>query len=79
MAITPEVFWVDLVLRNPLDTEINLSNVTVSIQASNASSSTQDILEVEIIEDVLLAPNESRTVRVQELQNIFVMLINPCK
>jgi trafficking protein particle complex subunit 8 len=60
-----ETFWIDLVLRNPLDAEVNLSNVTVILQESNArdSSSTNGFVDVELVDNVVLAPRESRTVR----------------
>ncbi|KAJ6621602.1 ER-golgi trafficking TRAPP I complex 85 kDa subunit-domain-containing protein [Mycena sp. CBHHK59/15] len=51
-----ETFCVDLVLQNPLDAEVNLSNFTIVVQDSNAS------LDVEVVEDVVLGPRESRTV-----------------
>ncbi|KAF5384925.1 hypothetical protein D9615_001402 [Tricholomella constricta] len=63
-AFVNETFWVDLVLRNPLDTEVNLSNLTVTVQefeATDPSSSTA-FVEVETIGDLVLGPEESRTV-----------------
>jgi hypothetical protein len=60
-----ETFWIDLVLRNPLDAEINLSNMTVIVQESNTrdSSSAGAFADVELVDDVVLAPKESRMVR----------------
>jgi hypothetical protein len=60
-----ETFWIDLFLRNPLDAEVNLSNVTVFLEESDArdSSSTSAFVEVELVENVVLAPKESLTVR----------------
>ncbi|KAJ7706314.1 ER-golgi trafficking TRAPP I complex 85 kDa subunit-domain-containing protein [Mycena rosella] len=59
-----ETFYVDLVLRNPLDAEVNLSNVTVVVQDSHSetASTSQSFLEVEVVEDVTLGPRESRTI-----------------
>jgi trafficking protein particle complex subunit 8 len=53
MTFVPELFWVDLVLQNPLDTEVNLSNLTLIVQASH-SDPTDDSVEVEIIKEVTL-------------------------
>lgn len=59
-----ESFWVDLVLCNPLDVEVNLSNLTVAVEESepDGSSSSKGGIEVEVAEEVILGPRESRTV-----------------
>ena len=51
----------DLVLQNPLDTEVNLSNLTLIVQASH-SDSTCDSVEVEVIKDVVLGAKETSSV-----------------
>lgn len=56
-----EMFWVDLVLQNPLDTEVNLSNLTVIVQTSHTDS-TEDSVEVEIIKEVTLGAKETSSV-----------------
>ncbi|TFK36848.1 ER-golgi trafficking TRAPP I complex 85 kDa subunit-domain-containing protein [Crucibulum laeve] len=62
-ASTGELFWVDMALRNPLDTEVNLANVTLVVQESNATdSSAETFVEVEVIQDVVLAAYESRII-----------------
>lgn len=60
-----ETFWIDLFLRNPLDVEVNLSNVTVILEESDARdpSSAIAFVEVELIENIVLGPKECRTVR----------------
>lgn len=60
-----ETFFVDLVLRNPLDVEVNLSNVTIVVEESRSDdpSTSKPFLDVEVVEDIVLAPRESRTVR----------------
>jgi trafficking protein particle complex subunit 8 len=60
-CICPELFWVDLVLENPLDTEVNLSNITLIVQASH-SDATDDSVEVEIIKEVILEAKETSSV-----------------
>lgn len=55
----PELFWVDLVFQNPLDTEVNLSNLTLNVQASH---STDDPVDVEIIKEVTLGAKETSLV-----------------
>ena len=59
--ILPELFWVDLVLQNPLDTEVNLSNLTLILQTSHIDS-TDDSVEVEIIKEVILGAKETSCV-----------------
>ncbi|KZP10535.1 hypothetical protein FIBSPDRAFT_1051266 [Athelia psychrophila] len=64
-AAVDETFWIDLVLRNPLDTEVNLSNLTVTVQeAASTSNSALSQVEVEIIDDVVLGAKETRTIPV---------------
>jgi hypothetical protein len=60
-CILPELFWVDLVLQNPLDTEVNLSNLTLIVQTSHTDS-TYDSVEVEIIKEVTLGAKETSSV-----------------
>ncbi|KAJ7492750.1 ER-golgi trafficking TRAPP I complex 85 kDa subunit-domain-containing protein [Mycena latifolia] len=59
-----ETFYVDLVMRNPLDAEVNLSNLTVVVQDSHSEngSTSQSFLDVEVVQDVILGPRQSRTV-----------------
>ncbi|KAJ7125714.1 ER-golgi trafficking TRAPP I complex 85 kDa subunit-domain-containing protein [Mycena crocata] len=59
-----EIFYVDLVLRNPLDAELSLSNLTIIVQASNSedASPSESFLDVEIVEDVTFGPRELRTI-----------------
>ncbi|KAJ7932534.1 ER-golgi trafficking TRAPP I complex 85 kDa subunit-domain-containing protein [Mycena leptocephala] len=63
-VVVDETFFVDLVLRNPLDAELNLSNVTIVVKESHSddASSSKPFLDVEVVEDVTLGPRESRTV-----------------
>ncbi|KAJ7783643.1 ER-golgi trafficking TRAPP I complex 85 kDa subunit-domain-containing protein [Mycena maculata] len=62
-ATVDEPFYVDLVLRNPLDTEVNLSNVTIVVRESHLDASlSMEFLDVEVVEDIILGPRESRTV-----------------
>ncbi|KAJ7038336.1 ER-golgi trafficking TRAPP I complex 85 kDa subunit-domain-containing protein [Mycena alexandri] len=57
-----ETFFVDLVLRNPLDAEVNLSDLTIIVEESKDASTSKTFLDVEIVEDITLGPRESRTV-----------------
>jgi trafficking protein particle complex subunit 8 len=63
-CIISEKFWVDLVLRNPLDSEVNLSNLTVVVEVSQAAYADppDTFVELEIISDVILGARETRTV-----------------
>ncbi|KAG6911541.1 hypothetical protein DXG01_011843 [Tephrocybe rancida] len=63
-ASVNEAFYVDLVIRNPLDTEVNLSNLTVTVQEAKVQelSASTSFVEVEVINDIILGAKESRTV-----------------
>ena len=53
-----------MVLRNPLDTEVTLSQFTVVVEEANPSSpsTSKQHIEVETIEDITLGAKESRIV-----------------
>lgn len=53
-----------MVLRNPLDVEVNLSALTVGVreEKSENASSSKSFVQVEVVDDVFLGPKESRTV-----------------
>ena len=59
-----DTFWVDVVLRNPLNVEVTISGLTVLIQDAKEpeQASTSDLVEVEVIDDLVLGARESRTV-----------------
>lgn len=62
-----EVIYVDLVLRNPLDAELNLANLTLVVRDANESESENEsdpLVDIDEIEDVILAPRELRTVSI---------------
>ena len=45
-------------LRNPLDVEINLANLTVNVETTKESND----IEIEVIDDIFLQPKETRVV-----------------
>ncbi|KDQ63410.1 hypothetical protein JAAARDRAFT_169218 [Jaapia argillacea MUCL 33604] len=59
-----EVFWVDLVLENPLDVELTLTNLTITVHDAKSSNtdSSSDFVEVEVLDEIVLNPRESRTI-----------------
>jgi len=57
-ADVSECFWVDLMLKNPLDVDVALVNLTVMVECAKDAIS----LEVEVIDNVVLRPKESRVV-----------------
>ncbi|KAI0652274.1 ER-golgi trafficking TRAPP I complex 85 kDa subunit-domain-containing protein [Trametes meyenii] len=65
-AAVNEAFWVDIALRNPLDVEVTLSGLTVSVRDASAqdSDANPDFVEVEAIDDVVLGPKDTRTIPV---------------
>lgn len=53
----------DLVVHNPFDAEVNLSDLTVVVTGRSAGSEwTQDLVDVEILDEIILDPKETRTV-----------------
>ncbi|KAJ7071158.1 ER-golgi trafficking TRAPP I complex 85 kDa subunit-domain-containing protein [Mycena amicta] len=58
-ATVNETFYVDLLLRNPLDTEVNLSKLTVLVDQASPPS-----VEVEVVDDITLGPGESLTISI---------------
>ncbi|KAJ7275176.1 ER-golgi trafficking TRAPP I complex 85 kDa subunit-domain-containing protein [Mycena haematopus] len=62
--VVDETFLVELVLRNPLDAEVNLSNLTIIVEESHSAdiSVSKSFLDVEVLEELTLGPRESRTV-----------------
>lgn len=61
-----EPFWVDLVLRNPLNVEVAISGLTAVVRDAKVEgdSSTPDFVETEVIDDLTLGAKECRTVSV---------------
>ena len=62
----PELFWMDLIIENPLDAEINVSNVTLVVNENLASA--DDFIEVEVVKEVTLGPHASTSVRVPPIR-----------
>jgi hypothetical protein len=56
---------VNLVLRNPLDAEVDLTKLTLAVEerGSQGNVSAQDAADVEVIDEIILGPRETRTVR----------------
>ena len=52
----------DLVLRNPLETEITLSALTLIVKDSKSGDSLPEVVDVEVVDDITLNSFESRTV-----------------
>lgn len=67
--LLPELFWIDLKMQNPLDAEINLSNVTLVVNENLSNpSSADDFIEVEVIKEVTISPQSSISVRVPPIK-----------
>lgn len=65
LSVSLETFWVDLVLRNPLDAEVNLTNFTITVRdaLSDDPESSKAFVEIEVIDEIVLGSRETRTVR----------------
>lgn len=55
-----ERFWVDVVVENPLNAEITLSEFTVAVEDDTGSSTD---IDVEVVESFRLLPKENLKVR----------------
>ncbi|KDQ30937.1 hypothetical protein PLEOSDRAFT_1027421, partial [Pleurotus ostreatus PC15] len=56
-----ETFWVDVVIENPLDAEISLSNLSITAQDS-ANQDSANHIEAEVVTEIILAPLENQTI-----------------
>ncbi len=58
-------------LRNPLDAELNLANLSLVVRNINTpqpENKSDPLVDVDEIEDVVLAPRELRTVSISSLE-----------
>jgi hypothetical protein len=63
-----EAFWLDLVVHNPFNSEVNLSDVTVVVTGLPSGPEwTSDLVDVEVLDDIILDPKETRTVNIMDL------------
>lgn len=70
-----ETFWVDIALRNPLDVEVTLSGLTVSIREASAkdADTNPDFVEVEVVDDIVLGAKDTRMVSIPAPRILFVL------
>ena len=61
-VFSAETFWLDLVLRNPLDVDVTLSGLTAVVEDAAGQAGPSDLVEVEAIDDITLNAKETRTV-----------------
>jgi len=60
-----ETIWGDFVLKNPLQVDVELTDLTVVVKEAGKTQTDQDqegLVEVEEIDKISLAPGEQRTV-----------------
>ncbi|KAF8634497.1 hypothetical protein AX15_000933 [Amanita polypyramis BW_CC] len=62
-AMVGETFWIDIVLQNPLDTEINLSKFSVNVREDEETTVPQSVGTADVIE-VTLAAKERKMVSI---------------
>jgi len=61
---------VDLVVHNPFNTEVNLSELTVIVAGLPSGSEwSPELVHVEILDEIILDPKETRTVNIVGLFN----------
>lgn len=65
-AAVDENFWVDVVMRNPLNVDVTLSGLSVTVSEASAENAEtfKDEVEIEIIDDITLGARETRTIPV---------------
>ncbi|KAH9982364.1 ER-golgi trafficking TRAPP I complex 85 kDa subunit-domain-containing protein [Lactifluus volemus] len=67
-AAVNEAFWVDLVVHNPFNSEVNLSDLTVVVTGVPSGSEwTPDLVDVTALDDIILDPRETRTIPISIL------------
>jgi len=64
---------VDLVVHNPFNTEVNLSELTVIVTGLPSGSEwSTELVDIEILDEIILDPRETRTVNFVGLFNRLV-------
>ncbi|KAI0697133.1 ER-golgi trafficking TRAPP I complex 85 kDa subunit-domain-containing protein [Cytidiella melzeri] len=63
-AAVNEPFWYDLVMRNPLNVDVSLCRLSLVVKEADAAGvvSASDFVTVEILDDITLGVNETRTI-----------------
>ncbi|KIP12403.1 hypothetical protein PHLGIDRAFT_27246 [Phlebiopsis gigantea 11061_1 CR5-6] len=62
-AAVGDTFWIDLVMRNPLNVEVTISGLTAVVKDAKAPESpSPGFVEVEVIDDLTLGARETRTI-----------------
>ncbi|KAI0830719.1 ER-golgi trafficking TRAPP I complex 85 kDa subunit-domain-containing protein [Trametes gibbosa] len=76
-AAVNENFWVDVALRNPLDVEVTLTRLTVTVREASAeeADAAPDFVEVDIVDDIVLGPKDTRTIPVSVKSSQPVVLV----
>ena len=72
-----EVVWAEFILKNPLQVDVELTNLTVAVKEAEKAQTDEPregLVEVEEIDKVFLASGEQRTVS-GFLRSIFIVLI----
>jgi hypothetical protein len=66
---------VNLVVHNPFNTEVNLSELTVIVTGIPSGSEwSPELVDVEILDEIILDPKETRTVNIVGLFNRLVQV-----
>ncbi|KAL1737123.1 ER-golgi trafficking TRAPP I complex 85 kDa subunit-domain-containing protein [Schizophyllum commune] len=55
--IVAETFWVDVALRNPLEADVFLNNLTLKLADEDVGG-----VDIEVLDDIQLGPRETRTI-----------------
>ncbi|KAF8846247.1 hypothetical protein BDN67DRAFT_986591 [Paxillus ammoniavirescens] len=77
-AAVGESFWVDVALRNPLDTEVTLVNLAPVLEAKDRDASwIEENIDVESMGEIILSAKESRTVSIAVKPSQAVSLTIP--
>jgi hypothetical protein len=66
----------DLVVHNPFNTEVNLSELTVIVTGLPSGSEwSPELVDVEILDEIILDPKKTRTVNIVDLFNRLVQVL----
>ena len=73
-----ETIWVDFVLKNPLQVDVELTDLTIVVKEVGETQQDQpqeELVEVEEIDNISLAPGEQRTVSLP-LGSVFFAVVS---
>lgn len=68
----PETFWLDVVLRNPLNVEVEIADLTFHVvhQDGGDTRPADSFVDIETLDSLMLDPTETRTVHLPPVHHL---------